>query len=430
METVLPEDFFHGETRTVFGAMCDLAIEGKPISSATVAQQSGISGLSAWMQGALPEEADYWADEIVSLRRRRSLLAAGEEAVRLAILDGEDVDAAFNKVEQLLIVGASGADASVSPMGDQVAPLLARIDRFINDPESVAGVPTSWQALDRYLDGLQAGGVTAVYAPTSQYKSFFVQNIGWRLACNGVPGLWFTTEMPHIQVLERLVQLESGLNLRQLRWERSLGSHLQEINNAAEMVREIPIWICDRSSMDIAFMRAAAARLKRTQDIKYVIVDLADHVYSMRFRENDVKNESFVHQQLKEIAKTNNVHVIATSHIRKPFNAGGKKDMRTYIDLDDMKGSASKSQDADAAISIMVVKDDSTCAALGGYCQCVPKHRFKWIPMEYEERSALEMKFGQIPLMISIMKNRHGPRGSVPFILDLARGGQMQPISQ
>jgi replicative DNA helicase len=255
--------------------------------------------------------------------------------------------------------------------------------------------------------------VTIVYARTSSYKSFFVMNIGWRLSRDGVPGLWFNTEMPHHETMTRLIQLEAGLNYRETRYRRELHANEALIRDAAAAVSQYPIWFNDRSALDISFIRGAVTRMKKQRNIKYVVVDLLDHVYSDKFRDNEVKNVAYVVQQMKEMAKREEVHVILTTHVRKPaWNAPQKP----YIDLEEMKDSGAKYQDVDTAISLMVVKFD------------VDKGRY--LPMSYEEIVEERQMARKHIVYVATTKNRNGDLGGTPFLVDLERGGLMRPEAE
>ena len=113
----------------------------------------------------------------------------------------------------------------------------------------------------------------------------------------------------------------------------------------------------------------------------------------------------------KEMAKREELHVVETTHVKKAdrFVLGAN---RPYIDPEEVKGSTSKIQDADASISLMVVKETDT-----GYA-----------PMERDEIVRQRHEEGQHLIYAAVTKNRHGEQGNVLFNVDLTRGGIMSEL--
>ena len=416
MAKLKPEDFSYAQYAQVYAAAIDLLVDEQPVSAATVARKLGVqqADIVGAMQGADPGECDFMAERIVKMRKLRSLLLVGEEATKAALSDPADADAAILRVESML-ARQGDVQSEAIDMTAGMASVVERIDRYIAEPDAIAGLETGWKRLDRVLDGLQKGAVTAVYAKTGQYKSLMVQNVAWRLGRQGIPGAMFTTEMGNTSVGERLLQLEVGLNFRQLRWEREMWRHQAEIHEAAVDLARYPIWRNDRSVLDVAFVRGFLSRLKRTHGIEWAIIDLINHVHSSRFgKDNETKNEAFVVQQVKQMAKDLDIHILYTAHVAKPDRRqyGPQK---PYIDTDDMKGSSALSQDADAAISLMVVERSEDYS--------------RWVPLDRQGRVAVENSGLPVSVLAAITKNRGGEMADLAFQVDLARGCRMNPES-
>jgi len=410
------EDFFFAEHGIIYGAMADLLIEGHPISVATVATQAGkkLEGgqatVAACIEGALPGEAHMWAEQVVTYRKRRDLQKAAQLGLTLA--DSEaDIDESFARVQTALTSAQRDSSSGVLSAGDAMDEVLGNIDRYIDDPTALAGPSTGWNGLDRLLDGYRPGGVTAIYAKTSSYKSTFVANSAHHLALNDVPVMLFTTETPTREIMERLLQIELMVNFRTLKYERRLYQIQSQIRDAAEIVRQYPIWICDQSAMDIGYVMGAVARQSTRRKLAVVVIDLIDHVSSKFLTRSETESERYVSQQVKAMAKREELHVVETTHVKKAdrFVLGAN---RPYIDPEEVKGSTSKIQDADASISLMVVKETDT-----GYA-----------PMERDEIVRQRHEEGQHLIYAAVTKNRHGEQGNVLFNVDLTRGGIMSEL--
>jgi replicative DNA helicase len=351
-----------------------------------------------------------WAARVVEYRKRRELQKAAQLGLTLADSD-TNIDDAFARVQSALSSAQGDTSSGVLSAGDAMDEVLGNIDRYIDDPTALAGPSTGWKGLDRLLDGYRPGGVTAIYAKTSSYKSTFVANSAHHLALNDVPVMLFTTETPTREIMERLLQIELMVNFRTLKYERRLYQIQSQIRDAAEIVRQYPIWICDQSAMDIGYVMGAVARQSTRRKLAVVVIDLIDHVSSKFLTRSETESERYVSQQVKAMAKREELHVVETTHVKKAdrFVLGAN---RPYIDPEEVKGSTSKIQDADASISLMVVKETDT-----GYA-----------PMERDEIVRQRHEEGQHLIYAAVTKNRHGEQGNVLFNVDLTRGGIMSEL--
>jgi replicative DNA helicase len=336
----------------------------------------------------------------------------GQAATSAAMSDPADADAAVMRIESML-AAEGDTQGEALDMTAGMAAVVERVDHYIAHPDAIAGLETGWRKFDRVLDGLQKGATTAVYAKTGSYKSIFAQNIAWLLGRQGIAGAMFTTEMGNTQVGERLLQLEAGLNFRQLRYNRDMWRHQAAIHEAAQDLSWYPIWRNDRSILDVAFIRGFLSRLKRTHGIEWAIVDLINHVHSTRFgKDNETKNEAFVVQQLKQVAKDLDIHVLYTAHVSKPGrDYGGPR--KPYIEADDIKGSSALSQDADVAISLMPVERNEDFT--------------RWVPLDRQGRVQAENSGQPVNVLAAVTKHRNGSLADIAFQVDLAAGCRMNP---
>lgn len=407
--------------RVVYAAIVSLHYDGVSISEGSViaklrqtSTKSGITGLeAAGGPGAVLEAAseadpkDYrtWVNGIRQAKARRDLYGLAEYARQLA----EKPDVGPDEVQSALVEYVERMEGrAITETSVGTAELRQRISRYLTDPEAITGYQTGWAGFDRQLDGLQPGNVTIVYAPSSRFKSMFVTNIGLSLSRGGVPGLWFTTEMPTVQVQERLVQMLSRLNFRALRDRGELAAHADEITRAIDELDALPIYINDTAPLTMPFIQKRVNYFAKARGIGYVIVDLVDMVISDDFKDDSVSQQASIMRSMKALAKKAGVHIILVSHINK----GYENDF--YLTPERMKGSSAKYQDVDTAISLMPVKMD-----LSG----------EWKPLSIPEISMRVANEGQLTVMVYITKNRHGPIGELLFTVSLNDGGLMWPLA-
>lgn len=429
MGVVNSGDFFYRPYGWMFNAICEMKMADLPVTQQSVIRKLGETRNSegktyleemdgsrmvlASVEGVMPEDCFFWAERVKKKRQERDLLAYGDWVRKQAMSNPADIrELQFKVEERLLNVTASETTKSEVLSGhDRMDELEARINRYIDDPDAITGMAVDWPVFDRLLDGLQPGNVTIVYAPTSRYKSFVVTNMGWRLARNGHAGLWYTTEMPVLQVRERVVQLVAGLNFKWERRRNTLWQHRDEIRSALREVATYPIYYNDKSEVEIGNMRATVMRQKKWNNIEYVIVDLVDHVNSTQDGENETSNMSRIMRKMKDIAKAADVHIILVSHVSK---TDAELKRMPVLEVSAMKGSSSKSQDVDNAISVMPVLWDEGSS--------------RWIGMTRQEISNTVADSGILTLLLAVTKSRHGELGEVPFAINMHYGGRMAPM--
>lgn len=427
---VSTNDFWFNNCGLTFAAIAELAMSSSPITFETVARKlqtmstgpmgrnasedvGGVAGLAAFVEGVDASEIDFWVDRVISAAERRILLDFVKRAERRVLDETADVSKIRTDLEESLI--GARRDSSVAnttiTMHQAVEAFQERLQRYIDNPDAITGHATGWEAFDRVLDGLQPGNVTIVYAPSSRFKSLFAANIGWLLSRNGAKGIWFTTEMPSIQVTERVLQLEAGLNIRWLRRDGTIWKYKTQLINAQNRIANYGILICD-SVVDIGQLKSEVLRRKRWDGLDYVIVDLVDMVSTSQYKDDSISQQSAIMRQMKELAKAASVHIILASHVSK-----GDRSLRNKPDLDveEMKGSSSKYQDVDVAISLMPVGRDQETG--------------QWYGLTRDQIMQRLREKGELITMVAITKNRHGELDKLPFKLDWNCGGRMWPLS-
>ena len=416
-----PEHFFTTPSKMMFEVICSLYINGHPITPDTISKSledkkvmdrtgleivGGATGIMESLEGVDSGEYEFWSEVVKRDYDKRRLLEFTNDARRLILDNPDDITKLRYKLEEKLVSLSDESHSSTVSISIASDELSERLDRYINNPDDIIGLPTGFHRLDQALDGLQLGNVSIVYAPSSRFKSLFTTNIGWRLAEQNIPGLWFTTEMPRLQVVERLLQLEAGVNLKWLRKERIVGEYRKRLESSQYRLSKYPIYFCDTSSLEVNEIRAEVNRHTRWSGIQYIIIDLVDHVSSSRFRDEMVNNMRATMAAMKQIAKDFNIHVLLVSHVSK----GSYEDRsRADLDVESMIGSAAKYQDVDVSISIGPVKMDDTGS---------------WVAMTREDILYGMSHGGEIAVMVSVTKNRHGELLRYTMELDFNTGGR------
>lgn len=424
MIDVKPDDIYLSQCRWIYESICSLYIDGFTVNIDTVAEhlknKSDGAGKSRFdsiggdylvdiVSGVESDEIDYWIEIIKTKAHERKILDFLEDAKTVLFQGKRDVKTIQSYLEEKLISIVPDNKSQSISIENSIDSLDEVLDKYFNDPDGISGISSGYGKLDELSDGFKPGNVTILYAPSSRFKSLFATNLGYNLAQQNIPGLWFTTEMPRQQVMERLLQLQIKNNLKKLRKDGKIRENMPAIKSHKAALAAMPIYFCDISAPEIGQIKADVQRFKRWHDIEYIIVDLVDHVYSSNFKDEMINNQRYVMAQMKGIAKDFNIHVILVSHIAKQ-----RAEDRNQVDLDveSMIGSSAKYQDVDMAMSIApweVVRDKNGVTSK----VAMSRDTMAWHMATYTD----------IPLMLAVTKNRHGPLGMVPLSVQMSRGG-------
>lgn len=410
----------------IFNAVADLAMANDPVSVETVARRlgemrvagnrkpieemGGTARIAECIEGVMPDEVQFWVDRVKQKSRERVALDVVTRA-RQKILDGTEMSSVLYDLEGGLMSLANGNRGAITgATADQAMDdAWERVQRYMADPDSIAGLPTEWPIFDQLVDGFRPGNLYIFYGRTSQYKSWFTTQAFYRVSRQQIPGYWFTTEMPKGEVMERLLQTESGVNLRWVRRDGTIGQYRDRLERAASHIRQYPITICDRS-LDINSLKAEILRRKKWDEIEYVLIDLVNQVSTNEYKDDSIGKQNVIMSALKDLAKEAMIPIAVVAHTNK----GDKNNYREIsLALEDMKGSSSLYQDVDVAVSLVPVR--------------INPQTGDWEGMTRDEMGDAASKNGGgvIHLNASITKNRQGELGQVKFEINFNQGGRI-----
>jgi replicative DNA helicase len=189
------------------------------------------------------------------------------------------------------------------------------LDKLLDYSAPPEGMTYGHTRLDRNTLGMQPGEVTVGGGRSGVGKSSLGIRAGWSNARKGIPVVFFSLEMGRETVMCRLLALESGLTYKAIRQKLLNPMQRQELTAATGRLSEMPFYIYDDAEMTLGRIAAAARFLARRHGVKLVIVDYAQIVNA------DGKDErtrvANVSRTLTKLAKTEGVHLVLLSQLRK-----------------------------------------------------------------------------------------------------------------
>ena len=265
-------------------------------------------------------------------------------------------------------------------MRDTILPLrtlldaaLSRLEMLYDKSESITGVPTGFTDLDLCLAGLQPSTLNVVGARPAMGKTAFALNIAAHVAMQAHrPVLFFSLEMSHLEITNRLLTAEAQVAGEKIRVGRLDDRDWGKISHAIGRLAEAPFYIDDNAQLTILEIRAKARRLKaRLGDLGLVVVDYLQLMSGRTNAENRQVEVSEISRGLKILARELECPVLALSQLSRALESRADKEPV----LADLRESGSIEQDSD--VVMFLYRDDVyNREAPGGEAQViVAKHR-------------------------------------------------------
>lgn len=248
------------------------------------------------------------------------------------------------------------------------------------------GVPTGFADFDEVTGGGFETGFHVICARPGMGKTAlglaFALNIAHNGDCVGVISL----EMPNVQLASRLVSAETGIDFKTVFRGQNLNNEFyssskeHEITKALADMATLPIYIEDKSSLNIFELRYKAEKLKREKKAKIIFID-----YLQLMEVDDVKGKpryvavGELSKGLKSLSKDLDIPIVALAQVNRESEGSDKQSKPAK--LSQLRESGSIEQDVDMGVIIDrpfargVTKDENEATTENIAFLDVQKHR-------------------------------------------------------
>ena len=140
------------------------------------------------------------------------------------------------------------------------------------------------------------------------------------------PVLFFSLEMGHLELTQRLLSAEARVDSSRLRNGRLVESDWSKIGHAIGRLANAPLWIDENPSVTVMEIRAKARRLKsRVGDLGLVVVDYLQLMSGRGSAENRQVEVSEISRGLKILARELETPVVALSQLSRALELRAEK---------------------------------------------------------------------------------------------------------
>lgn len=264
---------------------------------------------------------------------RRKLTRASDSTIA-RLNDGDPTrDVAAGMLETVLDIEEQSNRSRVLTPKDFMADVLRDLECQAAS-DGLIGLPTGLSCLDEVTGGLRAGELVVIGARPGAGKSALAAQIAMANVQVGNPVGFFSLEMSHRDLGRRFLAAVSSVESYRIRDPQLIGkkkddsAQWRSLASAAGKIVEWPLFIDDNGSSDIHQIVARSKMLISRNKAKVIIVD---YLQLVRADIADIRTRvGHVADQLRILAKTEQVSVVLLSQLRRPQNVN---DEPTLIDL-------------------------------------------------------------------------------------------------
>lgn len=331
IELVSGDDFYKPAHAHLFDAVLALYGAGEPADPVTVAEElrragvlDAVGGKAALLriQAAPPASANagHYARIVEELALLRRLIQAAGEIAEMGYSLPDDVDEVLDFAESRVFeVGQRRVTDSLELLRTVLMESLDQLEALYGNTVTVTGVPTGYVDLDEKLLGLQPSNLVVVAARPAQGKTSFALGAASYVAVQAKrPVLFFSMEMSHLELAQRLLSAEARVDARKLRTGRLEDADWARISHAAGRLGEAPFYIDDNPHCTVMEMRARARRTKSKHgDLALIVIDYLQLMTTPGRAESRQVEVSELSRGLKILARDLHTPVLALSQLNR-----------------------------------------------------------------------------------------------------------------
>ena len=281
----------------------------------------------------------------VASYKARSLLStiSGIKSEELTI---DNVDFWVDKLKKSLdgLMENSGGSLTVH-VGDGIRAAFDEIVARTNNP-GIRGASWGITDLDLATGGKNSGDLWIIGGRPGSGKSSVMCNSVLTDGKNGVPCLIFEKEMNYQTLLERLVAIETGIPLQNIRLGLLTQDQIKIISDALAIIKKYPIYIDTSFTSDLYYIESTITRYKSLYGVEVVYLDYLQ-LLSER-DENQTQELGRISRMLKLLANQHSICVLAISQLNRAVE---QRDNKRPL-MSDLRQSGSLEEDADYVIGL------------------------------------------------------------------------------
>lgn len=287
---------------------------------------------------------------------RREMLKASDAIRGLAVDEEISTDHARAEMAKM-VAEINGVDITGQRRGlkELIIHAFDTAEDRMNNPESMLGIPTGFRDLDNLLLGMQKTDLTIVGAVPGMGKTSWMLSAALNMARKGARVGFVSQEMGDDQITNRLLSLESGVNLQSVRSGKMSMEDFRRYTTAGGNLANLDSKILiDQNTVTPDILRGKVMKWAGEGGIDVLFVDYLQIMSSGGlFKPSErVQAVGYFARSLKTLAREMRIPVIAAAQLNREI--ANRQDKRPY--LSDLRESGEIEQNAD--VVLFIYRDD------------------------------------------------------------------------
>ena len=385
VEVVKPQDFYDKNHTEIFEAMLDLNKKNVPVDALTVAEElkkrgsldmvGGRAYVASLSSGTPTTSNALEYGKIVAEKASvRRLIDTADDIVVKGYEGGMDANQMLDYAESgIFEISQLRQKGQYAHIRDVLISNIEIIDKASQMEGGLTGITTGFKYLDTMTSGLQKSDLIILAARPAMGKTAFALSLALNAAVKGRASvMMFSLEMSKEQLGQRLLSMESKVDMQSLKTGRLERRDWDDINIAMDVLSGANIHIDDTAGITIMEMKSKCRRLKAEEGLDLVVIDYLQLMTPEGKSDSRTQEISVISRNLKLLARELDCPVIVLSQLsRAPETRTDHRPM-----LSDLRESGSIEQDADIVIFLYRDEYYNEDTESPGECEViVAKHR-------------------------------------------------------
>ena len=351
-------DFFYKPHADIYEAIVKCSSHNEPIAPSFVKKWLA----ERYDDGAFTEvvatsgvvDAPKYALELREKSIKRSLIKVAHEIpsmVNEAVRSKDTADKISSKIYELIDEERHGGIKKSHEIIADVVEELKRQKALAGS--ELVGLDTGFRFLNDCTKGLKPGELIIIAARPGMGKTAFALNLMMKTLQSGKGVVFFSLEMPSVQLMYRILSALSSIPLSDIMSAKLSDDDWTRFNDACDAVLNMPLFVYDSGYVNIHQVRTQLRKLKAADaNIELCVIDYIGLMTSTSNYSERHLQIAEISRGLKLLARELNIPIIALSQLNRSLEARSNKRPM----LSDLRESGAIEQDAD--IILFVYRDE------------------------------------------------------------------------
>ena len=357
-EIISVGDFFYKPHADIYEAIVKCSSHNEPIAPSFVKKWLA----ERYDDGAFTEvvatsgvvDAPKYALELREKSIKRSLIKVAHEIpsmVNEAVRSKDTADKISSKIYELIDEERHGG---IKKSHEIIADVVEELKRQkVLAGSELVGLDTGFRFLNDCTKGLKPGELIIIAARPGMGKTAFALNLMMKTLQSGKGVVFFSLEMPSVQLMYRILSALSSIPLSDIMSAKLSDDDWTRFNDACDAVLNMPLFVYDSGYVNIHQVRTQLRKLKSADaNIELCVIDYIGLMTSTSNYSERHLQIAEISRGLKLLARELNIPIIALSQLNRSLEARSNKRPM----LSDLRESGAIEQDAD--IILFVYRDE------------------------------------------------------------------------